>query len=151
SDRFEQKARQYPHRLAVKTKSQRLTYDDLNRTANRAAHALLARCGKGNEPVALLFKQSALLITAILGTLKAGRPYVPVNLSLPRSKATQILENLEACLVLTDNEHSSLAHHLTHDSSKILNLGDVGGTLPDDNPGLAVPSDQIAYVNYTSG
>jgi amino acid adenylation domain-containing protein len=151
SDRFEQQARKYPQRLAVKTKNQRLTYDELNRISNRAAHAVLACCDKGDEPIALLFKQGTRLITASLGVLKAGKAYVSVDLSLPHSKATQILENVQARLILTEDDHVSLAHDLARDRSKILNLDDIDGTLPDENPGLSVLPDQIAYINYTSG
>src|SRR5215510_1782997 len=56
SSRFEAQARRYPHRLAVKTKSQKFSYDALNRLSNRAAHAILA-INRGGAPVVLLFKQ----------------------------------------------------------------------------------------------
>jgi amino acid adenylation domain-containing protein len=151
SDRFERQARRYPQRLAVKTKNQRLTYDELNRICNRAAHAVLAYRDQGEEPIVLLFKQGIRLITASLGVLKAGKAYVSVDLSLPQAKATQILENVQARLILTDNDHVSLAHDLARDRSKILNLDETDGALPDQNPGLSVSPDQIAYINYTSG
>src|SRR6266850_5308804 len=151
SNRFEEQARRYPHRLAVKTKSQRLTYDGLNRISNRAAHAVLARCDQNSEPVVLLFKQGAPLIAASFGALKAGKAYVSLDFSLPHAKARQILENVQPRLIITDNDHLSLAHELGRDPSEILNLDDVGGTLPDENPGLSVSPDQIAYINYTSG
>src|SRR5437016_6138902 len=151
SNRFEEQARRYPHRLAVKTKSQRLTYDALNRISNRAAHAVLARCDQSNEPVVLLFKQGAPLIAASFGALKAGKAYVPLDFSLPHAKARQIVENVQPRLIITDNDHLSLAHELGSDPSEILNLDDVDGTLPDENPGLSVSPDQIAYINYTSG
>ena len=56
--RFEQQVRTYPHRLAIQTRDQAMTYAALNRAANRVAHAILAVCGAGNAPVALLFEQS---------------------------------------------------------------------------------------------
>jgi non-ribosomal peptide synthetase component F len=88
SNRFEEQARRYPHRLAVKTKNQRLTYDALNRISNRTAHSVLARRNKEN-PVALLFNLGAPLIAASIGALKAGKAYVPLDSSLPRTKATR--------------------------------------------------------------
>jgi len=151
TSRFEQQVCQYAARLAVKTKSQRFTYEELNRVSNRVAHAILALYREGGEPIALLLKQGAPLITASLGALKAGKAYVSVDLSLPRSKVTQILENVQARLILTDDDHLSLAHELTRADSKILNLDDMDGTLSDENPGVFISPDQIAYINYTSG
>ena len=71
--RFEQQVHQYADCLAVKAKEQALTYAELNAAANRVAHAILARRGEGQEPVALLFAKGVSLIVAILGVLKAGK------------------------------------------------------------------------------
>src|SRR5262245_19963347 len=51
--RFEKIVRIYPNRIAVKTKDREVTYDQLNRAANRLAHAILAKRGRSEEPVAL--------------------------------------------------------------------------------------------------
>src|SRR5499425_692820 len=150
SSRFEAQARRYPSRLAVKTKSQKFSYDALNRLSNRAAHAILAS-NRGGAPVVLLFKQGAPLIAASLGALKAGKAYVPLDVSLPHAKAAQILEHLQRGQIVTDNDHLSLAQELALDRSKVLNLDNIDGTLPDENPGLSISPDQIAYINYTSG
>src|SRR5687768_8203082 len=52
-ERFEKMVRMYPHRLAVKDKKIEFTYNELNNTANRIAHALLKQRGATSEPVAL--------------------------------------------------------------------------------------------------
>ncbi len=151
TDRFEEQARVYSRRLAIKTKSQSLTYQQLNAASNRVAHSILARCGSGDEPIALLFKQGASMIIASLGVLKAGKPYAPVDISLPHSRAVQILQDLQASLILTDNDHISLAHKLADNPAKVLNIEDLDANCSNENPGLPVSPDQIAYVNYTSG
>jgi len=148
--RFEQQAHRYPQRLAVKTRSLSLTYDELNRISNRAAHAVLACCD-GEEPIALLFKPGAAVITASLGVLKAGKAYVSIDVSLPRVKATSILEHIQSRFILTDKDNLSLAHQLAGGRLKILNLDEMDWALPDENPGLSIPADRIAYINYTSG
>ena len=84
--RFEKIVRQYPERLAVKTKDRSLTYGELNQAANRIAHAILAKRGQGSEPIALLLENDASMIAAILGVLKAGKIYVPMDPSLPRAR-----------------------------------------------------------------
>src|SRR6266545_2434933 len=58
-ERFEQQVARYPDRLAVRDRRQQLTYTELNAAANRIAHALLAQCGEGEEPIALLFEPGA--------------------------------------------------------------------------------------------
>jgi amino acid adenylation domain-containing protein len=151
TDRFEEQARQYSRRLAIKTKSQSLTYQQLNAASNRVAHSILARLGNTDKPVALLFKQGASMIIASLGVLKAAKPYAPIDIALPRSKAVQILQDLQASLILTDSAHTLLAHQLAQTSAKVLNVEDLEATCSNENPRLSVSPDQIAYVNYTSG
>jgi amino acid adenylation domain-containing protein len=150
-DRFEEQVRRYPHRLAVKTKIQSLTYQQLNVASNKVAHSILARRGQSDEPIALLSKQGVSMIVASLGVLKAGRPYVPINSSLPRAKAIQILKAVEARLVVTDDDQISVAHELAGGSSNVLNVDDLNSDLSGDNPGISISPDQIAYINYTSG
>jgi non-ribosomal peptide synthetase component F len=77
--RFEQQVASYPDRLAVKTRSHALTYAALNHAANGVAHALLTQHGPGSEPIALLLEKDAPLIATILGVLKAGKIYVPLD------------------------------------------------------------------------
>ena len=151
TDRFEEQVRRYSRRLAIKTKSQSLTYQQLNAASNRVAHSILARLGDTDRPVALLFKQGASMIIASLGVLKAGKPYAPVDISLPHGKAVHILRDLQASLILTDNDHISLAHQLADNPAKVLSVEDLNATCSHENPGLSVSPDQIAYVNYTSG
>ena len=79
SERFEQLTCRYPDKVAVKTTQESLTYKRLNSLLNQIARAILTICGTGNLPVALFFEQSALLIAAILGILKAGKIYVPLD------------------------------------------------------------------------
>ena len=82
---FEQQVAGYPDRVAVKSKTQTLTYDDLNRLSNGVARAILAQLGDGQEPVALLLEQSEAAIAAVLGVVKAGRIYIPLDPSYART------------------------------------------------------------------
>ncbi len=74
-------------RLALKTHNQALTYDQLNRAANRLGRAILTRSPAGDEPIALLFQHGAALITATLAALKTGRPFVQIDDKLPQARA----------------------------------------------------------------
>jgi non-ribosomal peptide synthetase component F len=111
-DRFEGQVSQCPHRVAIKTRRHELTYEALNKAANRIARAILAQRGGGEEPIALLLESDAPMIAAILGVLKAGKIYVPLDPSLPRARTTYILNDSQTGLVVTDSAHLSLAKEL---------------------------------------
>jgi amino acid adenylation domain-containing protein len=153
--RFERQARQYPDRIAVKTYSrgltQELTYDELNRAANRVAHAVLAHDDRGNQPIALLFKQGVAMTVASLGALKAGKAYAPVDYRLPQAGARQILRHLPASLILTDGDNFKLARELSDGFVQILNVDELDANLPDNDCAVAVSPDRIAYIHFTSG
>src|SRR5262245_26043452 len=84
--RFEQQVAVHRNRVAVKSGPHALTYQELDRAANRVGRAILARQGHGAEPVALLFTSGVHAITAILGTLKAGKFYVPLDPTFPTAR-----------------------------------------------------------------
>ena len=84
--RFEEQVRRYPGRLAVKTRNHQVTYDELNKNSNRFAHAILEQQGAGEEQIALLLEPGAAPISAILGVLKAGKSYVPLNPANPLAR-----------------------------------------------------------------
>src|SRR5258708_556282 len=88
-ERFEKIVRTYPSGLAVKMGDEPLTYDELNRYANRIAHAILDRRGPGSEPIGLFFEKSIDLIAAIFVVLKAGKVYVVLDTSLPVERLQQ--------------------------------------------------------------
>src|SRR5262245_36950204 len=92
--RFEKIAAMYPNRTAVKTINDALTYDELNRLANRMAHTILRCSAASSAPVALLFCQNCLMIAASLAVLKIGRVFVPIDYSMPREKLRQILDHV---------------------------------------------------------
>ena len=88
--RFEQQVLEHPHRLAIKTKRYHWNYDDLNRAANRVAWGILDQRGTGEEDIALLLDKDAPLIAAILGILKAGKTYVPLDPHYPPSRTAYL-------------------------------------------------------------
>src|SRR6185503_10781293 len=83
SDRFEKQVERSPDSLAIKTRNHRFTYRELNEAANRVAHTLFAKRGRREEPAVLLLEQGAPLIAAILGVLKSGKAYVPIDPAYP--------------------------------------------------------------------
>jgi non-ribosomal peptide synthetase component F len=151
--RFEQMVEKYPDRLAVKDKNHELTYRELNQAANQIAHAILAQRGEDQEPVALLVEKSGGLIGAILGTLKAGKIYVPLDPAFPRDRLLHIVENSRAHLVLTDSKNGPLGKALASETNRLalVNIEKSGVNSPSENIGLSTSPDDLAYILYTSG
>ena len=150
-DRFEQMVRRYPERIAVKTKNYTLTYAELNRMANRVARAILARRGEGEEPIALLLEHDAPMIAAILGTLKAGKIFVPLDPTYPQAGLNYLFEDSQAALIVTDNKNLLVAEGLARSVRQLINIDELDSSLSDENIGLPLSPDTLAYILYTSG
>ena len=150
-DRFEKMVRMYPDRVAVKTDSHEFTYDNLNGLANRIAHAILEKRGEGAEPVALMLDHDAPVIGAIMGMLKTGKFFVPMNPSLPRRRLEYMLEDSRAVMMLTDAKNLPMAIELVQEGFELINVDELDEGLSADNVGLPIPPDAYTYFPYTSG
>src|SRR5262245_12100851 len=144
SERFEQMVALHSDRIAVSTTGQVLTYDELNQRANRVARAILARRGEANEPIALLIEDRACMIAAILGVLKAGKIYVPVDPSDSPARVAFMLEHSRAALILSDGDNIA-------STAEPGNCEKIPSVLPGDNVCLSVAPDVLACITYTSG
>lgn len=152
SQRFERQVTRYPDRLAVKTGSHQLTYAALDRAANRVARAVLARRGEGAEPIGLLLGPGVPLIVAILGVLKTGKFYVPLDSWHPHARNLSILEDSQAKLIVTDGTDLETAIALSREQEvQVLNVEAIDSGVSSDHPGLDVSPSSLAYVLYTSG
>ncbi len=149
--RFEQQVSKYPDRVAVKTARLQFTYLELNQFANRIARAILARSGRSAEPVGLLIQQGAPLIGAILGVLKAGKFYVPLDSSFPEIRLEAMVEHSQPNLILTDNTNLLAAEKLSNGTHPVLTLDEIDVSFSSDDLALAVSPEAIAYILYTSG
>ena len=147
--RFERQAERHPGRLAVKTSRCEFTYAMLNSFANQVAHGILSRRGEGEETVALLCNQDTPLIAAILGVLKAGRIYVPLNPEHPPARIAGILADSRAPLILADPENLRLASEIA--GSDVMCVEQAVQTFPAGIPALIQSPERPAYIYYTSG
>lgn len=150
-DRFVAQVQKYRDRPAVKSRNLSLTYAELDKASNRVACAIRTRCDRCNEPIALLFKQGLSMIIAIIGVLKAGKAFAPVDYSLPPDKALRILGELGTPLVLTGTDHVCLAQALMPHPSGILNIDQLDDGLSDENPGMTISPYDLACIHFTSG
>ena len=150
-DRFEEHVRKHPDRLAFKTTKDALTWDALNRAANRVARAILGACEGRGKPIALLLDREASTMAATLGVLKAKSFYVPLSPSHPRPRNSYIINQTEPALIVTDNKGFSLATELAQRDCRLLNIDGLDSSLSSENLGLPISPDALAAVIYTSG
>lgn len=140
--RFQEMVAAFPESVAVRWSDTDLTYQQLAALANRVAHGLLARCGAGQEPIALLLPQGPDLIAAILGVVSVGRPYVPLDPNALGDANARIVDEAGAVLTITGDgigpRQGITIEALTRDR-------------PSGAVGLAISPDTIAYIYYTSG
>lgn len=144
--RFEEQVRRYPERLAIKSRGDAWSYAELNRIANRVAHTILAARGPAKEPVALVLEQGALLLATILGALKAGKIYVPLDPTFPRARLREMVEDAQATLVLADSQTRRLAAETALGPVPVLDASALGVGVSRENPGLEIPPDANAYI-----
>jgi amino acid adenylation domain-containing protein len=150
-DRFEQQVRRHAGRIALKTKRQALTYAALNQMANRLAWAIAGQLPDDERPVALLLENDAPLIAAILGVLKAGAFYVPLDPSYPLARLAFMLDDSRAELVITDSRNLALANELVGGRRALINVDRLDPGLSTDNLELPICPEAKAYLLYTSG
>jgi amino acid adenylation domain-containing protein len=148
--RFEEQAALHASRPAVVTDGRVVSYDALNRAANRLARALLAR-GADAGPVVLLMQHGAPTITAMLAALKAGKVFVPLDPSLPEARLRAMVEDAAPATFVTDAPHRELAHAVAGRAAGIVDADAFDGGLADGNLGTPVSPESVAYVLYTSG
>jgi amino acid adenylation domain-containing protein len=149
-ERFETVVRKYPDRLATKTKNYSLTYKELNDAANHVAQRILSQRGPKSEPVPLLMEHDAPVIGAMLGILKAGKFYVPLDPSLPHLRMQYILEDLQANYIVTNSKNAALAKSLAGTALDLVNMDELDSPA-DDNPGIQINPEALCWAIYTSG
>ncbi|HEX5120938.1 MAG TPA: amino acid adenylation domain-containing protein [Pseudonocardiaceae bacterium] len=131
-----------PDAPALVSRDTTLTYRDLESRANRIAH-LLRAAGVGVEDVVgLCLPRSADAVVAMLGVLKAGGTYLPLDPSHPARRLAALAEDAGARVIITSARHDPDLGITTLDV-------DAGG--PDHRPVVAVSPDNAAYVLHTSG
>lgn len=146
-DVFAQRARAHPQRVAVIDGAQHVDYARLSARADAIAQALLAR---GVEPGALVgvcVGRTWELAAALLGVLRAGAAYVPLDPDYPRDRVRYMLGHARAALAIVDDAHAAA---LCEDAPQRLRLDEVrDAAAPVPLPEAAATD--LAYVIYTSG
>jgi amino acid adenylation domain-containing protein len=147
-EKFERQVARSPDAIAVLFEDRQLTFAELNARANKLAH-YLRKAGVDREaPVAVFMERSIDMIVGLLGVLKAGGVWVPLDVSYPKERIAYVLENSKARVVLTHEQWRVLLPQsncvLVSDWRQIENESAA-------NPATTTTAESAAYVIYTSG
>ena len=149
---FERQVKLRPDHPAVECNGEVLTYSELDAAANRVAMSLRS-CGvRGGSLVALYLEKSCGLFAALLGTLKVGAGYVPIDPKSPVARIESILQDANVAAVISEGDLAKRLEFLA--SPEVLILGKAlarkARSAPRRKPVIIAPSDSC-YVIYTSG
>jgi amino acid adenylation domain-containing protein len=148
---FELQAAQTPDNVAVIFEERRLTYAELNEQANQLAHHL-QRLAVGPEVlVGICVERSLEMIVGLLGILKTGAAYVPLDPSYPKERLAFMLDDAKVRVLLTQQR---LARTLPEHQALVVCLDTASETIVEEsryNPQSKVSPANVAYVIYTSG
>ncbi len=146
---FELQTEENPDRVAVVCSGTSLTYEQLNSQANRVAHNLLSLGVETETCIGISLPRSIDLIVHILGILKAGCAYLPLDPDYPNERISTMLIDAKVPFLLTA---SPLVERFRVCGTKIICV-DSHPMFDEEfeNPNISVKADNLAYVLFTSG
>ncbi|NOQ25782.1 MAG: amino acid adenylation domain-containing protein, partial [Bacteroidales bacterium] len=150
-DLFRDQVENNPLKLALKFENIEFTYEELNKKSNQLARLLRSKGVKPNDIVGLMLDRSVDLIIGVLGIIKSGGAYLPIDLNYPDDRKAYMLENSGATLVLIEEEKQSFelspsqTVEFVNISSEILNQYDA------IDIEIVNKETDLFYVIYTSG
>ncbi|HEX6910974.1 MAG TPA: amino acid adenylation domain-containing protein [Longimicrobium sp.] len=145
---FEAQVRATPDAAALVHGREEMTYAELNRRANRVAHGLRSAGIRRGECVGVCMARTPALVASMLGVLKAGAAYVPMDPAHPAPRHRASIAASRARLAIADA--ASRAGLSAIDGIGIRTAAELDGGRDDDPPPAAGPGD-LAYVIFTSG
>lgn len=147
---FETQVEKTPNQIAVSFEDSSLTYKQLNDRANQIAHYLIELGVKPEQLIGICVERSLEMIIGVLGVLKAGGGYVPLDPAYPQERLKFILEDADISILLTQEKPLI---NLPLDQIKVIFLNKDQSLVQQsqENPKTAVSSDNLAYILYTSG
>ncbi len=145
-DVFEEKVIAIPNAVAIVCGGKTLTYKELDELSNQLSHYLIGRGVFKEELIPICVERSLEMMIGILGVLKSGAAYVPIDSSLPDERISYIIDDTKSRLIISNLDVKSF------ENKEIINLdsfkySDFSQTKSD----AKIDVNQLAYVIYTSG
>jgi amino acid adenylation domain-containing protein len=150
---FEAQAVSTPDAVALIDGDQRMTYAELNASANRLAHALIEQGVHAEALVALCVERGVGIVIGVLGILKAGAAYVPLDPAYPGARLTGILADATPAYIVSDEAGRQALGSTALDGYPLLDVQQLAHDprRQHTNPNVSVSPHHLAYVIYTSG
>ena len=139
--RFEAQVAEKPDEIALVASDETLTYKELDEKANRIANALIKKGVKPRSNILIMLPRDSTLIASIIGVLKAGCAFIPLDLKFPKERIDYIYENSQADYIINIDG-------LTLNSLSIKELLEENSVA---TPNVDITPDDLAYMIYTSG
>ncbi|PSL44995.1 amino acid adenylation domain-containing protein [Chitinophaga niastensis] len=150
--RFEEQVRKYPDNIAINQDGKCISYSALNAWANGLAEKIITITGSAGVNTALLLEHGESAITGMLGVLKSGNVYVPLDPHYPVNRLNYLLEDTGCRLIIADNTTIELVKTLSKERNDISIINISVEIAPvQANPDVEISPDSKAYILYTSG
>ncbi len=154
-ERFQSQVEKHASRLAVDTAERSLTYSELHSWSDTMAARVLSETQNAtccSDTVMLLLEQSAEMVAAIVGVLKSGKAYLPLDSSYPVERLRTISDASKSKLLLTNTENLACAEAVMSltEGVTVVNLDELANNVAFVSR-MAISPEQLAYVMYTSG
>jgi amino acid adenylation domain-containing protein/thioester reductase-like protein len=140
-----------PDAVAVVFQNQQLTYRELDRQANQLAHYLKSLGVQPDTLVGIYVERSLSMLVALLGVLKAGGAYIPLDPAYPSDRIAFMVEDAQLPFIISQQ---ALSKRLPTSSAQVVDLDrdrDLITRCSDENPNSELTAENLAYTIYTSG
>jgi len=149
---FEEQVEKTPDTIAVACQGNKITFKELNHKSNQLANYLVSHCNvKVETPIGICIDRSINMIIGLLGILKAGCCYVPLDPSLPVARLHFMLADAQLPFIITQRIH---LQSFTNKTAQIIDIDDIDTLLKSHScstPPINIKSNNLAYILYTSG
>ena len=148
---FTKQATQTPDKLAVVFQNQTLTYQELDLKSNQLAHYLQQFDLKPDSLIGICVERSLEMIVGVMGIMKAGCAYLPLDPKLPTERLQYMLRDAQVSILITTTK---VAACLPNNQANLIYLDQDAHLISQSSttpPSTLVTPDNLAYVIYTSG
>ncbi|MFC9541874.1 amino acid adenylation domain-containing protein [Lysinibacillus sp. NPDC056959] len=147
-ERYYQQVYKTPNAIAISTEDSSYTYEEVNHYSNQIAHYLIEKGMQPNDVAAIFLDRSFESIVCMLGVLKAGGTYVPIDIKYPPERVSYILNDSKSKLILTKNV---LKKELLSYYEQVVVIEDMLASSSIQDILNKNTADDTAYMIYTSG
>jgi len=123
-ERTDRAAREYPNKIAHVSNNRALTYAELAKKSDAIARRLTEKFAGDYSPVAIVGHKEPEMLIGFVGAVKSGRPYIPIDISIPAERAAGIAQNSGSVAVLTATQIAELANEQSSAKPRRVELDD---------------------------